>query len=270
MTSLFDVVKTRKLDNVLLSSFEGYKTTRIAPRDFVDNIEVSGILVPLILGEWEGAFQLIAGNKRLDAARKVYQRFLDISDQESADSIAQIPVVIYHVHPEQHSLIAQIENFHRSDNEFTAYVAYQDAVKRGDVKAYTDIYKMSKNGIEKVRKLEELGAALPEWYEGTLKRLVTTNVVMEVAKLDSIRQKELLSRLRNGDKITAKVVKEIKSVQGNEALAGFFQNLPQIEVSAQQYVVFSQEHYLITENIAEARKAAKDTGEQIYQLVPVQ
>ncbi|MHB9024277.1 MAG: ParB/RepB/Spo0J family partition protein [Armatimonadota bacterium] len=84
--------------------------------ELAESIRRHGILQPLIVRQREGGFELIAGERRLQAARKA--------------GLADVPVVIRETTDEQMLALALVENLQREDlNAMEAARSYQQLVE---------------------------------------------------------------------------------------------------------------------------------------------
>ncbi|MFH1654249.1 MAG: ParB/RepB/Spo0J family partition protein [Pseudomonadota bacterium] len=131
LESLISTIQKPKAENGLnFMNIDQIVPSSLQPREYFDeekikelsdSIKENGIIQPLIVSKLpEGRFELVAGERRLRAARKA--------------GMNEVPVIIRDLEPRKHLEISIIENIQREDlNAIEEAKAYQDLMDKFEI-----------------------------------------------------------------------------------------------------------------------------------------
>ncbi|MDG6933239.1 MAG: ParB/RepB/Spo0J family partition protein [Nitrososphaerota archaeon] len=150
--------------------------------DLVISIQEKGILQPIIVRPKENGFEVIAGNRRLEACKRL--------------RIRKVPCYIIGVDDKQAYEIALIENLQRKSlnpiEEAKAFRRYVDDVGYGAVSELARRIGKSEPYVSKRLALLELPQ---EMQEEIIRQRINPSIAEELAMLDSSELKEVEKRL---------------------------------------------------------------------------
>lgn len=181
----------------------------------VDSIKRMGVLHPIIIEPKAGSetqYNVLAGRRRVKAARKAGLEWIPAQ-------VVEMPCGY---------LLALEENCHRSSNP----LAELDAIwilKQSSRLSPEEIAQELSIPVATVRKrlkLDKLSEPLDTAFrEGKF----SAQAAEMIADLDHEKQRKICRMIDEGEKITAKTVRELRMVQREDAFMGLLDGLPEIE-----------------------------------------
>jgi len=189
------MLKVKEIEPSPLQPREAFDEEKL--EELQDSIEEIGLLAPVIVRKHDGAFQLVAGERRWRAAQRV--------------GLEEIPAIIREANDFESLLESLSENLHREDlssleRENAIYRLWEWGRKEGRVKSYEDLAKMlgldsstvsSTILARKFREKEQIGPR------------VSTSVIIDSAGLEEKERVQLIRRVERGE-IKAREVREYK------------------------------------------------------------
>ena len=146
------------------------------PKNFLESVEKYGILEPpLVAPTGDGRYKVIAGRRRLNAARILgLDRVRCIVKEDGDDAVLTL-----------------IENFHRADNPALEAELIDRLIKERGLKK-TEVAKLLNVSNSHITKRLRLLNLIPEIFEKLKKFEISITVARELAKLSPEDQKEYL------------------------------------------------------------------------------
>ena len=124
-----DLSKEKAPENVLFVNTDNIKENSLQPRihynkeklaDLEASIKEKGVLQPILVRPKDDGYEVIAGERRLLAAR--------------ANSLKEVPVIVRDVSDQESLVLALVENIQREDlNPIEEGVAYKKLIKEFDI-----------------------------------------------------------------------------------------------------------------------------------------
>lgn len=168
--------------------------------ELVNSIKEHGIIQPIIVSAKDGGFQLVAGERRLRAAKLA--------------GLKEVPVILKDYKNSQLLEIALIENLQREDlNSLEEAQAYQFLIKEYGFNQEILAQKVGKSRSAVANSLRLLNLDL-EFKEDLLKEVISPGHARAILSLEKVSQKELWRRIKKFN----------LSVRQTEKLAGSWQN----------------------------------------------
>jgi ParB/RepB/Spo0J family partition protein len=166
-------------------------------KELRDSIKELGLLAPVIVRRHDGAFQLVAGERRWRAAQEA--------------GLEEIPAIIREADDFESLLESLSENLHREDltsleRENAIYELWERGRKEGRVKSYEDLAK--KLGLDSSTISNTILARKYREKERISPR-VSTSVIIDTAGLEEKERVQLIRRVERGE-IKAREVREYK------------------------------------------------------------
>lgn len=189
------MLKVKEIQPSPLQPREAFDEEKL--EELQDSIEEIGLLAPVIVRRHDGAFQLVAGERRWRAAQRV--------------GLEEIPAIIREADDFESLLESLSENLHREDltsleRENAIYELWEWGRKEDRVKSYEDLAR--KLGLDsstvsstilarRFREKEQIGPR------------VSTSVIVDTAGLEERERVQLIRRVERGE-IKAREVREYK------------------------------------------------------------
>ncbi|MFQ6090328.1 MAG: ParB/RepB/Spo0J family partition protein, partial [Candidatus Bipolaricaulia bacterium] len=189
------MLKLEEIEPSPLQPREAFDEEKLA--ELRDSIKEIGLLAPVIVRKRDGAFQLVAGERRWRAAQQA--------------ELEEIPAIIREADDFESLLESLSENLHREDltsleRENAIHELWQWGRQEGRIKSYEDL--AQKLGLDSstisniilARKFREKERISPK---------VSTSVIVDTAGLEEKERVQLIRRVERGE-IKAREVREYK------------------------------------------------------------
>ncbi len=181
---------------------EYYRTTFTNVGELANSIKQKGLLQPVIVRtKQEGFFEMVAGNRRLQACkslgwRKIISHIVELDDKQAFE-------------------ISLIENIHRrSLNPIEEAYAFRSYVKDLGWGGISDLASKIGKSISYVDKRLKLLDLPPEIIENISNSTISTSVAEELSFIDDANKQLEIARIATGKKITSRqartLVREFK------------------------------------------------------------
>ena len=192
LTGYFEEIKTNKIRPPLTL----LRTDACPIEELVSSILQKGLLEPIVVRPSEGLFEVVAGNRRLEACRRLRFR--------------KIPCHVVELTDKEAFEVSLIENLQRKTmNPFEEGYAFKRYVEEFGYGGISELAKKIGKSQPYVSRRVALTSLPDELKEKVMRRRISTSMIEELVPLDEENRAELAELITESKTITRAEVREL-------------------------------------------------------------